>query len=252
MRAGLNIVVGIPSTDYWSADFGMRLVHMADNFWRTVIQKFLAHGVPSDDVPRLQFLNSKGSILPSIRQNILDQAIKIGATHVLFIDSDQTFPSDTLWRLLQWNKPVVACNIATKSYPNPNPTARYLDPESDRGIPVYSNQGDTGLRKVWRVGCGVMLIELAAIQHLPRPWFNITWKESRGEHQGEDWYFCELCEKHGIPIYIDRRLSWEIGHVGKLTYTHSMIQKREEGTDALRKQEEGQTETKDAGVLSHA
>ena len=42
-------------------------------------------------------------------------------------------------------------------------------------------------------------------------------------YQGEDWAFCEACEKAGIPIFIDHDVSKLVGHVGNYEYTTAVI-----------------------------
>lgn len=161
------------------------------------------------------------SILARGRHELLEQALQQRRTHVLFVDSDQTFPPDTLHRLLSWRKPVVACNVATKTFPS-SPTARIFNPDNPKGEPLFTTGEDQGLRRVWRIGTGIMLIELREISHLPRPFFLDTWKPEMQAFQGEDWYFCELLEKYDIKIYVDQGLSWEVGHVGDCEYRHEM------------------------------
>jgi hypothetical protein len=171
----------------------------------------------------LVIIKKRGSILPQMRHQLLRQAVNSQTTHLLFLDTDQTFPSNTLHRLLQWRKPIVACNVAVKKVPS-CPTARGFERQ-----PVYTLAGATGLKKVWRVGCGVMLIETDAIRSIPPPWFLDKWVSENPDYpdaedyQGEDWGFCEVLEANRIPIYIDQGLSWEIGHIGEKVFTHSDV-----------------------------
>lgn len=207
----IKVMIAIPSQNSWEADFGMSLAFMVNYATK--------NSVVRSQQMAIQLHNHKGSILAQSRQRMVDIAIEGGATHLLFVDSDQTFPPDTLHRLLMANKKVVACNIATKMLPSAG-TARMSD-----GEPLVTREEDKGLVKVWRVGTGVMLIDLNLFKRegMERPYFSQYWSEELGAYVGEDWAFCEMVEKSGCSIYVEQELSYEIGHVGKLNYNHSII-----------------------------
>lgn len=167
-------------------------------------------------------LNKRSSVLCKSRHELLKDAVQKQCHYALFIDTDQTFSSDLLYRLLSWQKPVVACNIATKAIPS-SPTARSFNPNYYGGDVVFTDPASKGLQQVWRIGTGVMLIELGILAKVPKPWFLNTYKEDEDEFGGEDWYFCEKLEKAGIPLFIDHDASKTVGHIGKLTYTHELV-----------------------------
>jgi hypothetical protein len=217
IRPVTKLVVGVPSTEFWTKDFGVSMVGLGI-YCATV-------PFPDGRMNHLILNNPSGSILPNMRSDIVQNALNADATHVLFIDSDQTFPHDLAHNLLSWRKQVVACNIATKRVPS-QPTARGFD-GSASGRMVYSPPGKTGLEKVWRIGCGVMLIEISVFRQIPPPWFPMVWREDAQCYHGEDWGFCELLEKYNIPIWIDHHISTQIGHVGKMVYNHEMVVQKE-------------------------
>lgn len=190
----------------------MSLIGLVSDFSRQFV------GCPTQQI---RIFHKKGSILPQLRQQLVEDALKQGASHMLFVDSDQVFPAETLRALYEHHLPVVAANIPTKMFPA-NPTARKM--VNGKLESVYSTERATGLERVDRVGTGIMLLDMRVFARLgPKPWFNLKWKEETGDFMGEDWYFCELLEKAGYNIYIDHDLSREIGHIGSLTYTHDLI-----------------------------
>lgn len=214
LKSHITVGVCVPSGPEWDADFGMCLVnlfvHMMTRPMKGVRQ---IHG---------KLYNERSSLLPKSRQGLLEKAVEGGCDYALFVDSDQVFPSNTLYRLLQWDKSIVACNIATKSIPA-NPTARNPHPTHPGGDRVYSDPSKHGLEEVWRVGTGVMLIKLATLSAMPKPWFGVGYDPQLGEFQGEDWFFCEKLERMGVKIYVDHDLSREIGHRGHFTYAHHHV-----------------------------
>lgn len=205
------VVVGIPSGSDWKADFGMSMLGLVAS-----ASKPLHNG---GKLGMLRFSNLKGSILSRSRQMLAETAVKEGATHLLFVDSDMTFPQYTLHQLLRHDKEIVAANCVTKSTPAVS-TARAYSDKSMAGEPIDS-RGKRGLEKVWRVGTGVMLIKMSVFKQIDKPWFPIVWNEINQDYTGEDWSFCELCQEAGIDIYIDHDLSKQIGHIGAYAYSQT-------------------------------
>jgi hypothetical protein len=213
----LNIVVVVPSGITWFAEFATSLISMSGYF--------MTHKVPGWDTHKFRVTNVRGSILPTLRLNGLKAAKEVEATHLLFIDSDHTFPPDTLHQLLKWNKDCVAANCVTKTIPAMT-TARTFNPEDSQGDVVYSDpQGPTtnALQKVWRVGTGVMLLSARAYLQIPHSAFAMPYMPVPDVYQGEDWSMCEALESAGVPIYVDHRLSREVGHVGVFNFNHDYV-----------------------------
>lgn len=207
-----SVFIGIPSTDNWKADFGMSLAGLM-----AAAAKPLKGG---GFIGRLQLWNTKGSILSRSRHTLVKKAIELECSHILFLDSDMTFPSWALHQLLSHNKAVVGANCAVKALPS-NPTARRATPDGiGEGI---DSRGKAGLERVWRLGTGVLLMKTSVFADLPQPWFPIVWNEKTQDYTGEDWAMCNGLDAAGIPIWVDHTLSQHIGHVGSYTYTHEDV-----------------------------
>ena len=211
-----KLAICVPSTGTWFADFGYAMCQLCV----FCSSKLFFEGFQREVV----LIDKRTSNLPRSRHECLEDALMQDCTHALFLDTDQIFPMDTAHRLLQWNKPVVACNIPLKTIPS-YPTARARGGDHNPfGTPIYSNGNSRmGLERVWRVGAGVMLIDLAIMKNIPKPWFEIRWSDKHNQMVGEDWYFLKKVEEAGHEIYIDHDLSRHIGHVGHFQYTHAHI-----------------------------
>ena len=171
----------------------------------------------------IRVLNIKGSLLSTSRLNGLKAAKSLDASHLLYIDSDHTFPPDMLHKLLRWKKDVIAANCCTKSIPSMT-TGRLFNPDDPQGTPVFSDEEKRGtIEKVWRIGTGVMLLSKKAYMQIPHSAFHIKYMPDADTYQGEDWTLCEALERAGVPIYVDHGLSIEVGHVGNFTYTHDYV-----------------------------
>lgn len=211
-----TVLVGIPSLGDWKAEFGMSVAGL-----------IAQSATPLRDGRRIDALrlwNAKGSILPRSRTTLVQQAREMNASHILFLDSDMVFPPRALHQLLQWDKSVVACNCPTKMLPSTSTARLPPTPEKRTGVPLYSTPDSVGLKKVWRVGTGIMLIKTKVFDNLPQPWFPIQWDETLKDYRGEDWAFCDALDRAGIPIYVDEGLSRAIGHVGDLRFEHKHVE----------------------------
>lgn len=214
----LDIMVAVPSTGMWYEDFGKSLCMMLLTCAQRKIGNYKTQQV--------RLLSSKGSILPNLRAGALDAAKKAGVDYLLWVDSDQSFPRDTLHRLVTREKDVVGANIATKAIPN-LPTARQKptvgEPEWGSLVwtpPMEELNEKNVLEKVWRLGCGLTLLSKKAINALPLNCFEMKYKPDVERYQGEDWQMCEYLEAAGIDIWVDHELSNLVGHHGTFNFTH--------------------------------
>lgn len=203
MEHKFNVMIAVPSrNNSWWADFGISLAAMC--------------AATATDAPFIKMiLNSTfGTGLAMNRIKLCRTAVERGCTHVLFLDDDMRIPMDTLVRLLQHEKDIVAANCARKELP-PRSTAKGFD-----GNCVWTRARSTGLESVASVGTGVMLISCAALQKLPQPWFC----EDPMKGVGEDVYFCHMARENGMEIFIDHDLSKHIGHMGSFEFTHQLAE----------------------------
>ena len=154
---------------------------------------------------------SIGSVLPGNRELLAEQMLEMGASHILYLDSDMRFPPDTLNRLLARDKAIVGSNAVTRKG-FIRPYAGGFD-----GLPVYSN-GKSGIEKVMTVGAGILLIRREVFEAMKKPWFMFPWMGERLGHGGEDAYFCRMAAEAGFDTWIDHDLTQEVRHIGTFEY----------------------------------
>lgn len=207
------VAVGIPSGQHWMAQFGVDLVNLVAGFTRKQ--------VPGYRSQELRVVNVRSSILSKNRLDIVKAARAMKATHVMFLDTDHTFPPELIHRLAMHGQLVVAANCVTKQIPA-NTTARYKSETIPQGTPVYTDDKE-GLEEVWRVGTGVMLISMSVFDKIGNGVWDMKYLPEADTYQGEDWSFCEACAKAGIPIYVDHTISRRIGHLGTYEFTHDVV-----------------------------
>ncbi len=152
--------------------------------------------------PNVKFLATLGIYIAALRQQAIHIAQHMRASHILFVDSDMRFPEDTVPRLLQHDRDIVAANCVQRTAPN------WWNSRLD-GRPI-SSESRSGLQEVDTVSFGVILIKLSVFDDLDKPWFDTPYDGQ--SHVGEDIYFCREARKAGFRVWIDHDLSQLVRH----------------------------------------
>ena len=178
-------------------------------------------------VNEIQLLQMPGTLIFTQREKLAQEALEWGADQLLWIDSDQRFPSNTLEVLQARNCPIVGVNATTRREPI-LPTALNLKIEKQmlNGNPTgealqvwhkVESRGKKGVEQVTAVGFACTLVNREVFEKIPRPWFDVIWTD-HGNVIGEDVTFCVRCMENDIPVWVDQELSMHIGHIGVKTY----------------------------------
>jgi hypothetical protein len=144
------------------------------------------------------------------REWFLEVSLKQGATHVLWLDTDMSFPRELAVLLSMHDQPIVACNYVVRQA-----SGLFTACRGDQR--VATTAASTGLEAVEYCGMGAMLMHTDVVADLARPWFRHG-LNSFGGDVGEDVVFCRALTAAGHTIYIDHDVSKEIGHIGQHTY----------------------------------
>lgn len=158
-----------------------------------------------------QIFEHKSCLVPKNRRIIAEEFCQSDCTHLLFIDTDMLFPNQAVQALVEADKEVVAVNCTNRKSP-----VRFTAQRA--GVMVPTKKDSVGLEEVDRVGTGVILIERQVFNFIQKPWFGLGWNPKSGQELGEDYMFCQQCNKASIPIYIDHDLSRAVFHMGIYPY----------------------------------
>lgn len=180
-------------------------------------------GVPQGETPRyhdfydhLEFLEKpEGTLItrarsqsPAMNRNaIIDKALKVEATHILFIDDDMIFSMDSLNKLIRHDKEVVSGLYLMRQSPH-QPVAFDIAMDDGRCSHVMLNKYSKGLVKVTAVGFGFMLIRTSIFSKISSPYVTLGQIDPTG--WCDDLAFCKKLRDAEIPIYVD--LECPIGH----------------------------------------
>jgi hypothetical protein len=191
----MKLAIVIPTADTVSTDFTMCLTRL------------VAHLCSVDVSPMI--INPRSSLVQKGRWDGVRQALQHGASHILFIDSDQTFPANAAAYLITLRKKIVGATYRLRS-DEVAYTAR--DKHGER-IDFSKRKG---LHEVASNGLGFTLIDAEVFRKVDEPWFKV-------EYDGQKWIsedesFFKAASAAGYKVWVDADLTSEVGHVGSKNY----------------------------------
>jgi hypothetical protein len=208
-----HLAILIPSMDHWDNKFALSLLQVVATLHQHPIAKEQTYFI----------INHSGSMLTMNREGMVLAALKSDPkiTHILFLDSDMTFPADTVHWLVHRNEPIVIANYNRRTIPT-YPVTRGLDSRF-----LATLDSSTGLQPIKCGGLGVAMFKREVFDKVPRPWFHFEWypdPQKAGEFlmNGEDTWLFKRAQKAGYQVLVDHDLSKQVTHVGQFEYTYRM------------------------------
>jgi hypothetical protein len=152
---------------------------------------------------------SPGTLIANQRHELVVAAKEWGATHVMFIDSDIVFKPSHVIELINFNEPIVGAAYSKRLEPV-IPTAWHSIDNWDTYVRLRE-QTDSHIR-VEAMALGFCLIRTDIFDTLSLPWFILGF--NNGQYTGEDIEFFKKCKEFNVPVWLDVKVSFEIGHLG--------------------------------------
>lgn len=162
-----------------------------------------------------------GGYVAHNRNNLVREAFKKGASHLMFIDADMIFPASGIVRLLDHDKDIVGGMYNTRGNTDDDgkllSTIKMLDENGELPMDGGTRNFSIGpeLIKVGGLGTGFLMIKMDVFKKMESPWF-VAWESPEGEHHTEDIQFCVNAREAGYDIYCSPTI--KIGHKGTKVY----------------------------------
>ena len=175
----------------------------------------LYRGNGTDFVTKMMFTQS--TILSHGRDTLANLAIDGNFTHLLFIDSDMTFPTNALTKLLARDKDIVTglC-FARKLEHTPciYKAVNYKDPDPNVPRTVMETDINRDFFEIKACGMAFCLIKVPVLKDIKERCGG-TMYGYLGTY-GEDISFCIRAQELGYKLYCDT--TFPIGHIGTKEY----------------------------------
>lgn len=191
----MKVLISVPSFDHVHADFAFSLAAMLGKLQHDSLRRPLP----------ISLHNPRSTLIFHARNLGAQAALDAGATHLLFLDSDMTFPPDTLTRLASHAVPIVGADYVRRV--PPHTLCGTASGEPMRGA----------LRPMLSLPFGCILIKREVLEGMFPPWFQYREGLTDADTLSEDTGFCVLARRAGHTIHCDPRL--EVGHVGSKVFT---------------------------------
>jgi len=173
--------------------------------------------------------------MDATRNILVKSALEKGCSHIIFMDTDQIYPSNTIPKLFQT---LEACNCkvaGTVVYRRYIPFEPLVFTIEEGGLVRvdYEKIYQQEFLKVDAIGAGCVLYDLDIFRAIPSPWFedqtHIVDEKTKRRGPGEDIGFCYKLREYGFEIFLNTSL--DIGHISTLNinkaffHVLSLIQK---------------------------
>lgn len=187
----MKVAIVVPSMTLVHMRFAMSLVGVA---------------IESRKYAQIMIINTAGGVAAGGRNQGVLRALELDADYVLFLDSDMSFPSNTLVRLLAARKDVVGANYVARGKGH----RQLVVPKDNK------EQKAMGVVEVDKLPTGIMLIRTEVFKKLKKPWF--IYPAFEDDIGTEDYPFCDAAREAGYQIYCDIDLSLEVVHWGDVGF----------------------------------
>lgn len=145
------------------------------------------------------------------RNVIIEQALKIDATHIMFIDDDTAFPRDMLMKLLSHDVDIVTALYLMRNFPH-RPIIFDMADEEGRCLTKFLTPGSKGLVEIVAAGLGACLIKTSVFAKIDKPWIRLG--ELEKDHWCDDIGFFRRVRQAGIKVHCD--LDIRVGHIASM------------------------------------
>ena len=193
----MRILVGVPTFD-----------RVAPECFQSVYGMKVPQGFTVD----IRYVTGYGPA--QARNKIANQAIDEGFDYVLYVDSDQAAPVDTLEKLTKLQQPITA-GWAVMAFGSMDTNIAYLKKidSNPHGYYSFLKLPDVPTDKMLvadAVGFACTMISTEVFKNLNYPYFQYVEYADRST-LSEDLYFCNAATKAGYAVLCDTSL--QLGHV---------------------------------------
>lgn len=217
---GIRVFVACPSGTMVHADFAMALAAMANHTTSVNL--------------RIALNNTKGAEIAHSRNIQIAQAEQMGATHIVFIDSDMVFPQITIQRFIdvmldtasgeQELPPVkiLGATVPKRRFPY-HQVAKDLE---GKRLSIQPNE-QRGVTEISEIGTGLLMFDMEVFKELEQPYCSPYYRDGKNgkadlmDRVSEDLSLIYKLKDKGHKIFCDIPLSKDTKHIGDVQFDNT-------------------------------
>jgi hypothetical protein len=160
-----------------------------------------------------QLMMSPRVMIDTSRNLIVERMLKTtSCSHLMMIDDDMIFPTDSIMKLLKHDVDVVGC-LAFKRVPSYDPCV-YRKKENNKYYPILPNV----FQEVDVIGTSGILIKREVLEKIHFPYFETFYDKEgldflKGNKVSVDFDFSNKAKKAGFKIFCDPEVQFQ--HIGE-------------------------------------
>lgn len=165
----------------------MSLLDMINAFWVWKVQN------QRSDV--LSVISQPGYKIDTMRNALVKTALAYKQTHLLFLDTDMTFPEDMIVRMIEdlEDNPEYEAVTGVYTYKTP-PFLPHIYPKFNEDKENFGTAGVFPLNDIFEVdgaGFGCIMLKASVFKRAKEPYFKFIDGSDTEKRCGEDLYFCK-------------------------------------------------------------
>ncbi len=149
--------------------------------------------------PDFTFIHADNGPIDTLRNDIVEKALSIGATNLIMMDVDMIYHPKTIPSLLSRRLPIIGA-LCFRRYP---PFDSIMLRIVEDGFISIDNWKDGELVEVDATGAGCLMFDMDVFRKMPAPWFKFRVNADTGAAIGEDIGFCHDLKAAGYRIFVD-------------------------------------------------
>jgi hypothetical protein len=151
------------------------------------------------DRPDFTFIHADNGPIDTLRNDIVQTALTVGATKLIMMDVDMIYHPKTITSLLARRLPIVGA-LCFLRYP---PFDSIMLRGDSKGYLSVDDWEEGELVEVDATGSGCIMYDMDVFRNMPFPWFRFRKDPDTGAGIGEDIGFCQDLKAAGYRIFVD-------------------------------------------------
>lgn len=163
------------------------------------------HSFVHMEKPDFIYIHTENGHMDDLRNNIVEEALRAGVSHLIMMDTDQVYHPLTIPTLLSRKLPVVGALVHRRYVPFDSLMLKLVEiDEHTNGYVSIDDWEPDSLVEVDAMGGGCTMFDMEVFRKLPYPWYRNDKPVPAGSQPiGEDIGFCQDLKEAGYRLFVD-------------------------------------------------